>query len=115
VGGSNAILKHPKVQQDLRLHAQLRDASDSVLSNISEGFEQPTDKAFARYLFIAKASAAEVRTRLLIAVKREYLPSNECDPASALTDEVARMAVKLAQYLLSSNRTGRGLGRSKRR
>ena len=59
----NAILQTPRLQQDLRLHAQLRDASDSVLSNISEGFEQPTDKAFAHYLFTSKASAAEVRTR----------------------------------------------------
>lgn len=66
----NAILKAPKLQQDLRLHSQIRDASE------------PTDRAFARYLFISKASAAEVRTRLLLAKKRGYIPEEMCKKAT---------------------------------
>ena len=105
-----AILKAPKLQQDLRLHSQIRDASDSVVSNISEGFEQPTDKAFARYLFTAKASAAEVRTRLELARKRKYISMEESAKATDLATEVIKMCVGLAKYLLRSNRKNRGLG-----
>jgi four helix bundle protein len=106
----NAILQVPRLMQDLRLHGQIRDASDSVLSNIAEGFEQPTDKAFAHYLYTSKASAAEVRTRLLIATKRKYIPEGVSAPAIDLADQVIKMCVGLARYLVKSNQKRRGLG-----
>ena len=104
------ILARPRLQQDLRLHAQIADASDSVLSNIAEGFEQPTDRAFARYLFISKGSAAEIRARLRRAQKRGYVAATDCVRAMELAEEVKRMCVGLARYLLKSNRKDRGLG-----
>jgi four helix bundle protein len=60
----NAIIGRSGFERDRRLRDQVKDASDSMLSNIAEGFEQPTDRAFARYLFTSKASTAEVRKRL---------------------------------------------------
>ncbi|MBA2260640.1 MAG: four helix bundle protein [Acidobacteria bacterium] len=108
----NAILQAPRLRQDLRLHGQLADASDSVVSNISEGFEQPTDRAFARYLFISKASAAEVRTRVTCAKKRGYVAAANCQRALELAEEVKKMCTGLARYLLESNRKDRGLARS---
>jgi four helix bundle protein len=56
---------------------ELQDASDSILSKMSEGFEQPTDRAFARFLYVSKASTAEVRTRLARAQKRGLLGRTE--------------------------------------
>ncbi len=53
------------------LRDQIKDATDSVVSNIAEGFEQSTDRGFARYLYISKGSTAEVRTRLALALERK--------------------------------------------
>ena len=58
------ILERPCIRQRRKLYEQLSDAADSILSNIAEGFEQPTDRAFAKYLYTAKGSTAEVVTRL---------------------------------------------------
>ena len=81
-------------------------------SNISEGFEQPTDRAFAKYLYTAKASTAEVRTRLKLCCRRGYLTAEEFAARDALGDEIARIANGLIKYLLKSNRRDRGLGRN---
>ena len=86
------------------------DAVDSVAANIAEGFAQPTDRAFARYLFISKASNAEARTRLLLACGRGYITADEFASGSAISDEIARMITGLIKYLLKSDRRDRGLG-----
>jgi four helix bundle protein len=92
------------------LRDQVKDAADSILSNIAEGFEQPTDRAFARYLFISKASTAEVRKRLLMANHRGYITTEEFESRNELGDVVARMTTGLIKYLVKSDRKDRGLG-----
>ena len=106
----NAIIGRPGFQRDRRLREQLGDAADSVLSNIAEGFTQPSDKAFARYLFISKASNAEARTRLLLACDKGHITSEEFAACNEIADEVARMTTGLIKYLVKSDRRDRGLG-----
>ena len=108
----NAIIGRPGFQRDRRLREQLEDAVDSVISNIAEGFTQPTDKAFARYRFISKASNAEARTRLLPACDKGYITSEEFDSCNGIADEVARMTTGLIKYLVRSDRRDRCLGRA---
>ena len=107
----NAVLDRPGFQEDRRLRAQLADAADSVLSNISEGFEQPTDRAFAKYLDDSKASAAEVRTRLMLAHKRGYITEAELQQRCDLGDDVGRLATGFIKYLKQSDRRDRGITR----
>ena len=106
----NAIINRSGFQRDRRLREQVKDAADSILSNIAEGFEQPTDRAFARYLFTSKASTAEVRKRLLLASHRSYITEEEFTSRNELGDEVARMTTGLIKYLVKSDRKDRGLG-----
>jgi four helix bundle protein len=63
----NAIIDKPGLRANRDLRDQIRDAADSMVSNIAEGFEQPTDRAFCRYLYTSKSSTAELRTRLRLA------------------------------------------------
>ncbi len=111
----NAIIDRSGFQRDRGLRDQIKGATDSVLSNIAEGFEQPTDRAFAKYLYTSKASTAEVRKRLLMACHRGYITSEEFASRNELGDEVARMMTGLIKYLVRSDRKDRGLGLDHRR
>ena len=60
----DAILARPLWRRDRRLHEQISDANDSITSNMYEGWEQPSDAAFAIYVYRSKGSVAEVVGRL---------------------------------------------------
>jgi len=106
----NAICDKREFRRNLKLRGQLLDASTSVVANIAEGFEQPTDRAFARYLYISKSSNGEVRTRLVVACKQDIITKAELAESVSLSDEVARMLTGFIKYLLRSDRRRRGLG-----
>ena len=55
--------------RDFSLKDQMTRAAVSIPSNIAEGAERYSDKEFARFLYIARGSAAELRTQLYIANK----------------------------------------------
>lgn len=63
--------------KDHSLKDQVCRASVSVPSNIAEGFERQYNKEFIQYLFIAKGSAGEVRTQLLIAFRLSLLSETD--------------------------------------
>jgi four helix bundle protein len=86
-----AILARPPFGRNRKLLEQIETAVDSITSNMSEGFEQPTDRGFANYLFIAKGSTAETFTRLRRASRRAYLNQTELRAVRTLAEEVGRM------------------------
>ena len=59
--------------RDFGLRDQIRRAAVSIMSNIAEGFDRRSDKEFVQFLYIAKASAAEVRSQLYVALDLDYL------------------------------------------
>lgn len=59
--------------KDFGLRDQIRRCAVSVPSNIAEGKERETVNELIRYLYIAKGSAAELRTQLYIAYQIGYL------------------------------------------
>jgi four helix bundle protein len=59
------ITDNQNFKKDFDLVKQIRRASISITSNIAEGFERKTDKEFVYFLFVAKASAGEVRSQNL--------------------------------------------------
>ena len=58
---------------DFDLARQMRRSSISISSNIAEGFERNSDREFAHFLFIAKASAGELRSQLYLAADLNYI------------------------------------------
>jgi four helix bundle protein len=55
--------------KDFGLRDQITRAAISVMSNLAEGFERESRTEFHQYIVVAKASCAEVRSDLYLAVK----------------------------------------------
>ena len=77
------------------LTSQLRRAAISVASNIAEGHGRRLPQAFINHLSIARGSASEVETQLIIAVDVGYLDAHAIDPLLERTDEISRMITGL--------------------
>jgi four helix bundle protein len=60
----NTTAENKLFQKDFALRDQIRRASVSISSNISEGDELGTDKQAIRQFYIAKGSSAELFTQL---------------------------------------------------
>lgn len=88
--------------QEWGLRDQMMRAAVSISSNIAEGAERSTPRDFARFLDIARGSAAELRTQLYIAVRADMLPE---DSASELIKELKEISAML--YSLSRQQRAR--------
>ncbi len=104
----NAILEKPRVRNDADLHDQLSRASDSIPSNMVEGFEQGTDKGFANYLTYSKASLAEVLKWLKKAYFKKYITQDELDSRLAAGEELGKMLGGFIKYLRRCDWKDRG-------
>lgn len=82
--------------KDFALRDQIRRAAISVPSNIAEGYERDSDKAFAQMLTIAKGSCGELRTQLHIAARLGYVDSKVMQ---GLIDDAERISKKLATLI----------------
>jgi four helix bundle protein len=91
---------------DYSLRNQIRRASVSIMSNIAEGFDRSGTREFIQFLATAKASAAEVRCQLYVALDQNYITSLEFGELSALAAETGRMTGGLIRYLKNSRFKG---------
>lgn len=78
--------------QDYGLKDQMTRAAVSIASNIAEGAERGTKPDFARFVHIAKGSAAELRTQLYIANRIGLI---ESDDQRRLSKELKAISGKL--------------------
>ena len=86
-------------QNDFDLTRQIRRATLSITSNIAEGFERQTDKEFRQFLFIAKASAGEVRSQLYVALDLEYIDKTTFEELLDQITEISKMISGFIKYL----------------
>ena len=89
-------------QGDLR--SQLQRASLSICNNVAEGFERGTTKELISFLYIARGSAGEVRSMLLL---MERLPrfgdlKSEISDVKSQSESISRQLRALAQTLQDS-------------
>ena len=77
--------------RDFRLRDQIRRACTSVMSNVAEGFERGGRSEFHQFLSIAKASCAELRSQLYVALDAQYLEPNQFASLLAQAEEVGRV------------------------
>ena len=104
----NAILELPRLRKDRNLHDQISEANDSITSNMIEGFEQPTDRAFANFLTHAKGSLAEVLARLKQAHFKKYITEEQLNPPLKDGEELGKMLGGFIKYLRDTDWNDRG-------
>jgi four helix bundle protein len=104
----NALLDKPRLRNDRDLHGQISRAIDSVPSNMVEGFEQATDRAFANFLTYSKGSVAEVRKRLKQAYFKKYITDDELAPLLEAGEELGKMLGGFIKYLRRTDWRDRG-------
>jgi four helix bundle protein len=85
------VTRRGEFAKDYGLARQIQRAAVSVMSNIAEGFERGNRREFHQFLFVAKASCAEVRSELYISFDVGYLSQDELRDLLELAEEVSRI------------------------
>ena len=91
-------------KKDYDLVRKLRRASISVSSNIAEGFERNTDKEFIYFLYVAKASAGEVRSQIYLALDLKYISEIEFDELFEKVSDISKLISGFIKYLNDSQK-----------
>jgi four helix bundle protein len=99
-----AVSKSSQFSRDYALRDQIRRASVSVVSNIAEGFESQSNPSFCRFLSLARASAAEVRAQLYLALDLCYISTSEFSDLISQVDSIGRQITGFINYLKNSSR-----------
>jgi four helix bundle protein len=77
--------------KDYGLSGQIQRAAVSIMSNIAEGFERGNPREFQQFLSIAKASCAEVRSQLYVALDAGYLNEVSFQKLMVLAKETGKV------------------------
>lgn len=91
------IYRQSEQWKDYALKDQIRRASVSIVSNIAEGEERQTLKESIRFLYIAKGSAGEVLTQLMLARELGYIEEKLSYQYEWLVRDISKMLAGLIQ------------------
>ena len=93
------ITRQEEFSKDFGFKDQIRRSSVSIPSNIAEGYERKSNVEFIRYLFIAKGSAGELRTRIYLAYDLEYVDEETCKNLLSKSEEISKSLSGFIKYL----------------
>ena len=86
-----SIVKLLPKEELYALSDQIRRSVVSIPSNIAEGCARESKTELSYFLRIAKGSAAELETQLLLCIEIGYLRKEKLNGVFSLLDEISRM------------------------
>lgn len=86
-------------EETYALSDQMRRAAVSIPSNIAEGKSRDSVKEYKQFVSIARGSASELNTQILICIRLQLISENDAQIALNLCEEVGRMLYGLLQSL----------------
>jgi four helix bundle protein len=96
--------------RDYGMKDQIRRASVSIMNNIAEGFERGSNKDFAKFLFISRGSAGEVRSLLYIAKDLGYISADEFENGKDLCCRISGALWGFIQHLKKTSNLATKIG-----
>ena len=94
---SATLYQETKTLRDFGFRDQLTRSGLSIPSNIAEGYERDSDKEIAQFLKVAKGSAGELRTQILIGIEAGMLDRSV---AAAWADEARQIGRMLGSLIV---------------
>jgi len=85
------ITRTGEFAKDFRLSGQIQSAAVSIMSNIAEGFERGGLGEFHQFLSTAKASCAELRSQIYVALDIGYIDERTFHDLLLQAEEVGRI------------------------
>lgn len=77
--------------RDYSFRDQIQRASISIMNNVAEGYARRSDQALANFLSIARGSAAEVESMIILAAKLGYLDKQSADKLLNQAEETSKI------------------------
>ncbi len=105
--------QEPDFARDQRLVVQINDSSESVMSNIAEGFGRGTQEEFITFLGYALGSLLETQSHLCAAYDRKYLTKDEFGKLYAAGNELHKMIVGFIRSMVMPRSGVRNFRRTK--
>ena len=96
------ITKRDPFSKDFGLRDQIRRASVSISSNISEGDQLDSDKSSVRHFRIAKGSCAELFTQSIISNRIGYLSQVDFQYLKKESEEILKMLTNLIKHRIDN-------------
>lgn len=97
------LTKNFPSNENFGLTSQMRRAATSIPSNLAEGSVRKSSAEFARFINIARGSAAELETQLIIAKRLDYINEKDLTETTNKIDEISKMLYGLRNSLETRN------------
>ena len=101
-----ALTRLSGFKTDYDLKAQIRDAANSIMANIAEGFGRGGNKEFVQFLSIANGSVCEVQSHCYVALDQAYISQEQFDLLYAHCETAKQKIGAFMGYLQQSERRG---------
>jgi len=99
--------------RDQRLVVQVNDSSESVMSNIAEGFGRGTQEEFITFLGYSMGSLMETQSHLCAAYDRGFLSKDEFGDLYGTGNELRKMIVGFIRSMIMPRSGVRSIRRTK--
>ncbi len=98
------LIKTLPTEERYALGDQMRRSAVSIPSNIAEGKGRESDNEYLHFLAIAKGSAAELETQVLLGQKLGYFDITDIATTLDMLDAVQKMITKLRASIINKRR-----------